>query len=164
MARQKTRGVALIVASPDDRLLVLQEFEDKPQYGKHAGMFSMPMETARDGELDQAILDRLVEEELPGMNHDLALQAVPYGLYRIVANVWVRLYAVQTASIALPIEPSTSKREVGNYWWCAPSNTSRLWLRQGAREMFADYLASQMNVVRRRCEPPPHQPLTRFVP
>lgn len=147
----RIRGVALVVTNPRSEILMLQEFEDKPHIGKLRGMFSIPMETSREGETQIDTVKRLPHEELPG----LQLQQLPgayIGAYCVVPNVWVTLYTVATESFDLPAESECS--EVGNYRWSTPHDALALWLRQGAPEMIEDFAAGRRNVICTACRPP----------
>jgi len=68
MTTQRVRGVALIVQNPAGEILVLQEHESKPRFGKYCGMFSIPMETSEPNETDHCTIARLIKEELPGLD------------------------------------------------------------------------------------------------
>ncbi len=149
---QRVRGVALVVANPTDEILILQEFVNKPHLGKYRGMFSIPMETSQPGESDLSALQRLKEEELPGVPA-LELPGTYIGVYRIVSGVWVRLYKTEAVSYRLP-NTMSNEHEVGNYRWIPIDAALSLWLRQGAREMLSDYACGCCNVLRRYCSTP----------
>ena len=87
----RVRGVALIVSSPRQDVLVLQEQQTKAHLGKYAGMFSPPMETSYKGERDCSALTRLVDEELPGLADHITIERKRCGVYRIVPGAWVSL-------------------------------------------------------------------------
>lgn len=148
---RRVRGVALIVRSPRDwrEVLVIQELESKPQLGKYTGMFSIPMETSRLGESDVSALSRLMEEELPGLGPHVTVERERRGIYRITRRVWVSLYGAVARTRSLPSLPTA---EVGGYSWMDVGDVLRLWLRQGAREMLADYIARREAVLCRKCK------------
>ena len=154
MAVRLIRGVALIVQNPKGEILILQEYESKPYFGKYRGMFSIPMETSKPDESDIRAVARLIEEELPGFGFPLE-EIVPahIGIYRIVPHVWVNLYSVRAATVQLPSNNSESM-EVGNYQWMRPENALNLWLRQGAREMIEDFVNNKKGMLCRRCRIP----------
>lgn len=115
------------------------------------GMYSIPMETSLPGESDHAALQRLVREELPGLEDQIRIDLGRVGLYRIVPRVWVSLYVAMMNSLNLPLKKTN---EVGDYAWIEPERVLTLWLRQGAPEMIADALSDARGVVRRFCAPP----------
>ncbi len=146
----RVRGVALIVSNPRREILIIKELQTKPQYGKYAGMFSPPMETSHDGEKDAETLKRLIDEELSGLAGHIHIRGGRRGVYRIVPKVWVSLYVGETQSLLLPTPDATSE-EIGEHLWVLPKNALTLWLRQGAREMIADYIENQNDVICRHC-------------
>lgn len=149
---QRIRGVALILSNPKGSILILQEFVDKPHFGKLAGMFSIPMETSHPGEADIEALRRLHKEELAGLPSP-HLPGVHVGAYRIVPRVWVKLYAA-TADCSRTSIFSGNRHEVGNHAWLPVSEALKLRLRQGAREMIMDHVAGKRGVLRRACSAP----------
>lgn len=118
-------------------------------------MYSIPMETSNQNENDEAALDRLIEEELPGMASVLSLKKERVGWYQVVSKTWVTLYATKTRSAWLP----ANTPEVGNYVWRNPVEALNLWLRRGAREMIKDFLHARKWVVCTRCQSPPSAPI-----
>src|SRR3989344_996715 len=134
---QSNNGVALIIEGPDRKLLILEEFVDKPRLKNRAGDNSTPMEEVVGAETDYQALLRLWREELPGMP-PLPLPGKFIGQYQIVPSEWANLYAVTTAWRELPVEAS-DKPEVGNYRWLSLDQVLKLQLRPGAREMFEDH-------------------------
>lgn len=153
----RIRGVALIVSNPRNEILVVQELQAKPHFGKYAGMFSPPMETSHKGETDDSAISRLINEELPGLAGHIKTERKRRGVYRIVPGVWVSLYVGQTQDSSLPTPNKKSKEEVGGYAWVLPGNALALWLRQGAREMISDYIANRNGAIR-DCSPPTPSP------
>lgn len=154
-----TRGVALFVCNPIKAILILREFENKPYFGKYAGMYSIPMETSKLGEPDSVALERLVREELPGLENQIRINPHRVGWYRIVPRVWVSLYTSAMDAYDLP---SKKTNEVGDHAWIKPECVLTLWLRQGAREMIADALSDANGVVRRFCAAPHSKPTMVF--
>ncbi len=149
------RGVALIVADPHGRILLLREFESKPQFGKAAGMRSIPMETAGPGELNVTTLRRLVTEELPGFPPHIADSAQAWGKYRIVDDVWVELFVTQLGTEhEYAGKAAREGDEVGDHAWFTPTAAQEEWLRRGAREMIADYTRRFRYTVRYVCVVP----------
>jgi hypothetical protein len=136
-------GVALIVQNPEGEILVLQEFQSKPHFGKQSGMFSIPMETAEPEELDISALIRLVREELPGFNLPLCELPKHIGSYQIVPQTLVNLYFIKTNNGNLPVCEDSQNKEVGNHQWILPEEALELWLRLGAKEMISDFCALQ---------------------
>jgi len=155
MAVQRIRGVALIVQNPEGKILVLQEYESKPHFGKYPGMFSIPMETSKPNESDYCAVARLIKEELPGLDFpvDGTLQ-VRIGSYRIVPRVWVKLFFVKASNARLPDSEGSTGREVGSYQWLDPQKALDLWLRQGAREMISDFIGNKKGALCRHCHTP----------
>ena len=155
----RVRGVALIVSNPSRKIMLLQERETKVRLGKHAGMFSPPMETCCKGESDVIAVLRLIEEELPRFPGHIEVEQNPRGVYQVVSSVWASLYVGYTESSSLPI-PVEGPVEVGGHLWIPPHEALMLWLRQGAFEMLSDYTSVQNRVVRQHCRPvsatPPH--------
>lgn len=155
MKTKRIRGVALIVQNPKGEILILQEYETKPHFGKYCGMFSIPMETSMLDEPDRGAITRLAKEELPGL--DLPIDGTlrtRVGAYRIVPNVWVNLYSVMTTNARLPDSKNPKNKEVGNYQWIFPEEALNLWLRQGAREMISDFVNNKKGVLCRHCHTP----------
>ncbi|HCC59891.1 MAG: hypothetical protein A2402_00680 [Candidatus Staskawiczbacteria bacterium RIFOXYC1_FULL_37_43] len=155
METQRIRGVALIVQNPKGEILILQEYETKPRFGKYCGMFSVPMETSEPDESDYHAIVRLSEEELPGLDFlfDGVLQA-RIGSYQIVSHVWVNLYSVRATNARLPDSKDSKNKEVGNYRWTSPKKALNLWLRQGAREMINDFIDNKKGALCKCCCPP----------
>jgi hypothetical protein len=147
---RRVRGVALILSNPRGEILLLQELQTKPHFGKYAGMRSPPMETCFEGEQNDSTLDRLVDEELPGFAGRIKIDRERRGVYRIVPGVWVSLYVGQTEDSLLPT-PNEKTEEVGGYIWVSPEEALELWLRQGAREMLAHYIEPRRGVLCRHC-------------
>jgi len=155
MAVQRVWGVALIVQSPEGEILILQELESKPRFGKYSGMFSIPMETSKPNEPDNSAIARLIEEELPGL--DLSVDGkfeACLGAYRIVPRVWVKLFFIKAGNASLPNPDDSENREVGNYQWVNPKEALGLWLRQGAWEMIKDFMGNKKGVLCRYCRAP----------
>jgi len=149
------RGVALILENDESEILILQEFQSKPHFGKYAGMFSIPMETSEPGEPDISALDRLVSEELVVMDpRHLDIQERYVGRYQIVKNVWVSLY-VKRATGVITLPQSKNGGEVGNHRWITPQKAYALWLRRGAFEMLSDYISGRSGVTCEYCAPSP---------
>lgn len=149
----RARGVALIVSNPRGEVLIVRELESKPHIGKYAGMFSPPMETSQDGEPDCLALARLVDEELPGLANHIKIDSRRRGIYRVVRGAWVSLYVGQSQNSLLPT-PDKRSEEVEGHTWVFPKNALTLWLRQGAREMLADYIENRNDVICRHCYAP----------
>ncbi|MEK7664957.1 MAG: NUDIX domain-containing protein [Patescibacteria group bacterium] len=152
MTVQRVRGVALIVQNPEGKILVLQEHESKPHFGKYSGMFSIPMETSKPNESNYSTVVRLIGEELPGL--DLPIDGVLkayIGDYRIVSGVWVKLFLIKANNAYLPDSENSKNKEVGNYQWMNPEKALNLWLRQGAREMINDFMSNKKGVLCRYC-------------
>lgn len=156
----RARGVALIISNPRDEILIIQELQTKPHFGKYAGMFSPPMETSQKGERDCSTVGRLIDEELPGLAGHIKIEDERCGVYRIVPGVWVSLYVGHLSSSCLPTPTESSRKEVGGYAWVFPDKALTFWLRQGAREMLTDYIENRKNVVCRFCRPPATQALS----
>ncbi len=155
MANRRVRGVALIVQNPKGEILVLQEYESKPHFGKYCGMFSIPMETSEPNEADCCTIARLIKEELQGF--DIPIDGAPealIGSYRIVPRVWVKLFFIRGKSARLPNLGGLESKEVGNHRWLDPQKTLGLWLRQGAREMISDFISNKKGVLCRYCLAP----------
>jgi hypothetical protein len=153
MAKQRIRGVALIVQNLNGEILVLQEYETKLRLGKRCGMFSIPMETSKPNEPDYNAIVRLLEEELPGF--DVPLKTLSHvGIYRITSNVWVNLYSAKAESANLSHLENAKSREVGNHQWIKLKEVFDLWLRRGAQEMVSDFTRNKKNIFRKHCRIP----------
>jgi len=155
MATQRIRGVALIVQNSEGKILILQEYETKPHFGKYCGMLSIPMETSEPDELDYCAIVRLAKEELPGFSLPLenVLQS-HVGIYRIASHVWVNLYFIRTMNTCLQDLGNPKSNEVGNFQWIYPEEALNLWLRQGAWEMIKDFMSNKKGVLCKRCRTP----------
>lgn len=57
-------SVALLLAGQRGEIFVIEELVAKPQYGKKYGDLSFPWETRENGEADENVLARLIEEEI----------------------------------------------------------------------------------------------------
>jgi predicted NUDIX family NTP pyrophosphohydrolase len=143
---KKIRGVALIVKNPKGEILILKELESNLQTGKQAGMFSIPMETLENQEDDASALIRLIEEELPGFKADIQVKPVSMGVYYLTTGASASLYVALMPNFSLPVADVNS--EVGEHRWINPVGALDLWLRQGAREMIADYIAGVSGIIR----------------
>lgn len=144
--------MALVVANPVGEILVLQEFVNKPHLGKHAGMWSIPMETRESEDDYHSTLRKLHEQELA------ALPSVQFpvrhiGAYQVVPRAWVKLYATTSSTYHLPAL-AHDQSEVGNHRWVTLQEACGLWLRRGALEMIRDYAGGMENVLRRECSQP----------
>lgn len=147
---RRIRGVALIVANPAGRILVLRELEDKPPLGKFAGDWSIPMETLEPGESHFDGLCRLVREELPGLSADrISLWNAPVGSYRIAPRVWATLYVALASTFDLP--SPNGDREVESHEWAHPAEVLERQLRCGAAEMIDDFVGRNTKVRRTAC-------------
>ena len=150
--RGELRGVALILTNPAGEILTLEEFETKIHVGKQAGMRSIPMETSYPGEPDESAVERLIAEELPGIEKQTQGPVLRIGRYQIVAGAWVTLYKAEVIHTILPEKIGEG---VGNYKWVAPEEALTFWLRQGAEEMIADFQQGKENaVVQTTCKSP----------
>lgn len=150
-------AVALIVQNSEGKILILQEYETKPHFGKYCGMFSIPMETSKPDELDHCAIVRLIREELPGFNFTFDIENVAQshiGTYQIIPHVRVNLYSIRTANAYLPDLKNLKSKEVGNYQWIYPKEALNLWLRQGAWEMINDFMNNKKGVLCRYCRTP----------
>lgn len=145
----RLRAVALIVANPAGEILVLQETVDKPHIGKHAGMWSIPMETCEVGQDFAAALRQLHEQELGGLP-SIQIPGRRIGTYRVVPNVWAELHAAMSSTYHLP-QVSGDNPEVKNHQWVSIQKALDLWLRRGALEMIRDYARGLENICRRFC-------------
>lgn len=155
MATQCIRGVALIVQNSEGKILILQEYETKPHFGKYCGMLSIPMETSKPDETDYYTIVRLIREELPEFNllSENVLQS-HIGIYRIASHIWVNLYSIRTMNTYLPGLKNPKSKEVGNYQWIDLKEALDLWLRQGAWEMINDFMSNKKGVLCKHCRTP----------
>ena len=152
-SENRLRGVALIVVNPYDEIIVLKELRNKPHLGKHAGMYSIPMETSDPYEPDIATLSRLITEELDGMRISI-LTCAFVGAFQVVEGVWVNLYSARTKTMWLPSILGDGT-EVADAQWCDPETALRLWLRRGAFEMISAYTEGRIPAVTCSfCRPP----------
>lgn len=142
--RWRLRAVALILVEPRGDILVLQETKAKPHIGKHAGMYSIPMETIRDGETHESALHRLFREELTGM--PVATASHRIGAYLVVPGVWATLYLARTLRTDLT---TITGDDVTSHVWMPPDQALTLWLRRGAAEMIRDFMDGTTGVIRR---------------
>lgn len=155
MSFQHIRGVALIVQNPEEKILILQEYETKSHFGKYCGMFSIPMETSRSNESNYYAIVRLIKEELPGFNLPIKdILRSHIGAYRIASHIWVNLYSVMTTNNCLPDSKNVRNNEVGNHQWIYPKEALNFWLRQGAWEMINDFINNKKRVLCKFCRTP----------
>ncbi len=148
--KQHPHGVALVIHNAAGKILVLQELSSKPELGKYRGMYSIPMETVKRGESIGAALGRLINEELPGLESALSAKRELIGQYQVAPEVWATLYQVECNGTKLP----SNTAEVGSHTWIDPTEALKLWLRQGAQEMIADFIAGKKKVICNYCNPP----------
>lgn len=149
MAKLEVQGVALIVHNKEGKILILKEFNSKPDIGKFFGMFGIPMETIKEGETEESALARLIEEELPGFGSSIELKAGRVGVYHI-NHARAFLYVGSVPNCTLPLEKAGN--DVGDYRWVHPMTALGLWPRQGAEEMIIDY-TNKVSGVTRHCRP-----------
>lgn len=152
---KQMRGVALVIYTPERKILVLQEYQEKDYLGKFPGMFSIPMETKKSGEMDYSALVRLCAEELPSELFELIVplpQIMTYvGSYQVVPGVFVCLYSIRIIDTPDIRVGNPENKEVGNWQWISPEEALKLWLRQGAHEMIEDFMAGERDVCREKC-------------
>lgn len=150
MAAHRIRAVGLILANPMDEILILRERNPKPHYHKFEGMRSIPLETVQGTESLERALERLVEEEVPGVSvRNLAYQGT-YWTPCPTRNVWNWVYTAQSDTLELPALGD----EVDLHTWLDPEHALELWLRPAVYEMITDF----RNSARDRH---PHRPYRR---
>ena len=73
------RGVAVLAFDPTGKIIMVEETEDKPEYGKYAGMITIPMETMNPGEM-------AVEAAVRGFGEEIGEECAiryPIGFFEI---------------------------------------------------------------------------------
>lgn len=147
---ERIRAVGLILVNPMDEILILRERNPKPHYHKFDGMRSIPLETVQGTETLEHAVQRLVDEEVPGISiRELALQGC-YWTPCPTSNVWNWVYTARSDTLELP----TFGDEVDLHTWLDPERALELWLRPAVYEMIDDF----RNSIR---DKHPHRPYRR---
>lgn len=154
---RKIMGVAAVILSEDDQVLVIEETEDKPQLDKKAGDISIPAETIKEGETEFEALIRLLEEEVgvrEGMVCNPETDWIGDYQLRKRSGIWGRAYLVHFQGKSDSLKGFTSKGdEVVNHHWINPEDIRQMPRRAGALEILDDFKAGRRAVVREECSP-----------
>jgi len=152
---RKIYGVVAVIQSLDNRILLIQETKDKPEYDKRVGDLSNPTETIEKGETIAEALARLLEEEVgvcEGMVFDLEKDWI--GDYQISGGYWGRAFLVHYQGMADSLVDFQAKEgEVINHQWVDPSEVRELPRRAGVLEVVEDFLQGSRGVIREMCSP-----------
>lgn len=134
-------GVGVIITTPNaQRVLMVTEMESKPWLGKEVGDLSFPMETCEPGELPHQARQRLLDEEVPGLElAGLSFEDNPAGIFEVVSGVFLLVY---WGRVYYPVKPLPSPRgDVANPQWMTPNEACACKLRRGALEPLAKRIA-----------------------
>lgn len=147
------QAVSAIIFSTEGDIYTVVETTSMPDYGKYAGMRTIPMETMKEGERHEDTLMRLIKEEV-GDNVVKVLAYERIGIYGL-NNAAATCYAV-CAEFNGEIEPEIDG--VVDPKWIKPGDLLNRWTRGGVKEMIEDYLNGERNVSRSTCMPVEPQP------
>ncbi|MBI4059283.1 hypothetical protein HY404_03535 [Candidatus Microgenomates bacterium] len=142
--KRKLQAVAAAIILPSGLLYTIEGTTNRPEYGKMAGMRSIPMETMKVEETHFDTLFRLAEEELGnGIIQIRKIERV--GMYGIgVAGL--TFYRMDVELLQEDNVPPDS--EVTKPLWMSPAELIDLWVRQGVVEMIEDLQAGKHGIIR----------------
>lgn len=149
------RGVAAVIVSGDGKILLVQETVDKPHIDKHAGDWSIPAETMREGEDEIDALSRLIAEEV-GEEGDITCNPAEdwLGDYRVKGrkDKWARAYVLRfNGTSDTPRSFRAVGDEVINHRWIDPKEIKDLPRRAGVLEVVEDFIAGRQGVICEEC-------------
>jgi hypothetical protein len=138
------QGVAaIIVARSTNLIYTVVETTSRPEYGKEAGMRTIPMETIESGQKVEDALGQLFEQEVHENLNKIRVEFIRY--YGIGNMVAARLYLVHVEKNGFLHNGNGYNRnvrahEVTDPKWMAPEDLLRQRVRMGVPEMIEDYL------------------------
>jgi len=154
---RKIRGVVAVILSQDEKVLIVQETENKPILDKQSGDWSFPAETIEKGESEFEALLRLIKEEV-GENGDIECDPENdwIGDYQFGqgVNIWGRAYLLYFDGSSVTRRTFSAERsEVINHRWINPQEIKNLPRRRGMLEVVDDFIAGKKGVVCEECSP-----------
>lgn len=152
--RRRIMGIAAIIVSADNKILIVKEGEDKAVLDKRKGDWGVPMETKkRMGKIklenDLKTLERLIDEETGlGSRVETACKHSNWqGDYMISVDepIWCRVYLLFCNENSLQLQKVTDqfvaqRDEVENLTWVNPEDIFEMPRRRGIEEMVRDYV------------------------
>lgn len=141
------RAVAAAIFLPDGRIYTVEETVSRPEYGKIAGMRTIPMETLGDGETEEEGIKRILfygDEVAKGSIKVLEIQRV--GLYLVGKIAQITLFRAE-CELLNSREPSALD-DVVVPLWLKPRDLLKFWVRQGVREIIEDVISNNRNIFR----------------
>lgn len=140
-------AVAVAIFLPDGRIYTVEETTSRPEYGKVAGMRTIPMETLGEGEAEEEGMNRILlggDEVVKGSIKVLEFQRV--GLYLVGEIAQITLFRVE-CELLNSREISTTGDVVAPLW-LKLKDLLKFWVRQGVREMIEDIEKNRTDVSR----------------
>lgn len=141
------RAVAVAIFLPDGRIYTVEETTSRPEYGKIAGMRTVPMETLGGGETEEEGVKRILfggDELAKGSIKVLEFQRV--GLYLVGKIAQITLFRAECE--LLSSDELSALDDVVAPLWLKPKDLLKFWVRQGVREMIKDVINNNWNIFR----------------
>lgn len=141
------QAVAAILVDPAGDIYTVEETDNRPDYGKYAGMRTIPMEKINNGEAPEQAVLRLIDEE------------VGKGILTVFSTRELGYYGIGVAAVRCFVLRVIRKKPdhppdldgVTNPEWVKAGLLLETWTRQGVREMVKDYRADRRGMVRLDC-------------
>lgn len=161
----KIAAVGLIVIHGEGvkrKALLLTENKAKSWLDKRAGDQSFPMETGKSRESANQTLQRLLDQELPGLSPHLSInKECPIGHYQVVDDTWLLVFHAVSDSLVLP--NTTHDKDVSDHVWVSLVDALDYDnLRRGAFEPLRDAYIGRCEVVCHDCRAPSRLPVERL--
>lgn len=159
-ARDSQAVAAIIVDRSTNLIYTIEEKRDNPEYGKMAGMRTIPMETIEPGEdPEQQTLPRLFKEEVDIFGDNIRILRTEYVGYYGVGAAAARLYLTYVERDGVTGNDngrnnSDSEQDVVDPIWMPREEINSQWVRMGVAEMLEDAFSGKRNVIR-ECKPVP---------
>lgn len=152
--RRSIQAVSAIIVAPTNRVHTIVETSTRKDYGKVAGMRTIPMETMELGETHLETLARLFKEEA-GREHQRFVSVQIVGIYGL-GGAAATCFVVRVEEEFTPV---TNTGDVKDPKWLYVCDAMNLWTRQGAFEMLSDFTAGRRGVSRNACHPVSLEPI-----
>lgn len=149
-----TQAVAVILFSPEELIYTIVETESRPDYGKIAGMRTIPMETIDPGETCQTTFLKLLKEEVGEDIVDVK-SVEEMGIYGINSAAAATCFVVQVERKKFQYPQNLDG--VIDPQWVTVSELLGVWTRQGVFEMIEDWRLGRRSVYRLSCRPVSHK-------
>jgi hypothetical protein len=143
-------SVALVLYNREGEIFVVEELNEKLHIGKKYGDLSFPWETRENGEADETVLGRLVEEEIDRTRSLVMTPPVCLGKYPVhetEATAYMARYVSGPRSLVGSAvragEIQVAHDGLSLHWgWVNPRMLLRMRYRDGVREIVETYLKS----------------------